>query len=72
MSALSLADQLTTLRMAGAIVVSATVVWLFLSWLARLEPDRRELVFSYLEFCGYVLIALTAGAFWLFGGPWRS
>jgi hypothetical protein len=60
-----LAEQLSTLRLLGAIVVAALVVWLMLAWLARLDPRRREVVLGWLEVGGFGVMVLLAVLFWI-------
>lgn len=63
MPALSLAEQFSGLRLLGAIVVAALVVWLLLSWVAQLDPKRREIVLLWAEIVGFVMMVLLV---WLF------
>lgn len=60
-----LAEQISTLRLLGAIVVAAVVVWLLLSWISRLDPQRREAVLGWLEFGGFGVMVLLAVLFWI-------
>ena len=62
-----LAEQMSQLRLMGAIVVAILVLWLLLSWAAQLDPKRRATVLQWAEIGGFVMMVLLAGLF-LLGG----
>ncbi len=63
-----LAEQLSTLRLLGAIVVAILVLWLLLSWAAQLDPERRATVLQWAEIGGFGVMVLLAGLFLLGSG----
>jgi hypothetical protein len=68
MPALMLAEQLSTLRLLGAILVAVIVVWLLLSWGANLDPKRREAMLGWAEIGGFAVMVLLAGLYLLGSG----